>query len=225
MKYLKGRNAPINDLEGGVNVESDCENYSTNVSGWISKEKNEETRAVLITGSFSAYVHFLAYPCSERNDEFFRWRSLFFYRCTDTISFAPLRSQGSSSRSSQGSLSRSSQGSLSLGSWDLFNLVSQDSLNPGPQGSLSLGSQGPSSRGRKKRKGVTTTPAFPPPSPKSVGVTTAPAFHTRLPKNVGATTAPVFPPCSPKSVYVLANLVRRSSIKRLGYEANASDQA
>ena len=145
VKYLKGRNAPINDLEGGANVDSDCENYSANVSGGRSKEKNEETRAVLITGSFSAYVRFLVYPRSERNDEFFRWRSLFFYRCTDTILFAPLRSQGSSSK------------------------------------------------GRKKRKGVTARPAF--------------------------------PLCSPKSVYVLANLVRRPSIKRLRYEANASGQA
>ena len=38
--------------------------------------------------------HFL-----EGNDQFFSWKSLFFYRCTDEISFAPLRSQGVAPRS------------------------------------------------------------------------------------------------------------------------------
>ncbi|KAF9785423.1 hypothetical protein BJ322DRAFT_829574 [Thelephora terrestris] len=34
----------------------------------------------------------------KRNDRFPSWRSLFFYRCTDEISFAPLKSQGVDSR-------------------------------------------------------------------------------------------------------------------------------
>ena len=33
-----------------------------------------------------------------RNDEFPSWKSLLFYRCTDVISFAPLKSQGADSR-------------------------------------------------------------------------------------------------------------------------------
>jgi len=33
-----------------------------------------------------------------KNDELSSWRSLFFYLCTDTISFAPLKSQGVDSR-------------------------------------------------------------------------------------------------------------------------------
>ena len=33
------------------------------------------------------------------NDEFLRWKSLFFYRCTDDISYAPLKSQGVDFRS------------------------------------------------------------------------------------------------------------------------------
>ena len=60
MKYFKGRNVSINDLEGGVNVESDCEGNSIGVgSGTLRKGEN---RAVLVTGSFSAYVCFPAPP-------------------------------------------------------------------------------------------------------------------------------------------------------------------
>ena len=62
VKYIKGRNVPINDLEGGVNVDSDCEGYSIGAGGEALKEEQTgETRAVLITGSFSACVCFLAH--------------------------------------------------------------------------------------------------------------------------------------------------------------------
>ena len=100
VKYLKGKNAPINDIEGDLNVESDCEGDSTGVVAETQKLKEEkkETRAVLITGSFSAYVHSLTLYC-RRNDEFRSWKSLFFYRCTDAILFAPLKSQDANSRS------------------------------------------------------------------------------------------------------------------------------
>jgi hypothetical protein len=36
--------------------------------------------------------------CLMRNDALSSWRSLFFYRCTDEIVFAPLKSQGVDSR-------------------------------------------------------------------------------------------------------------------------------
>ena len=100
VKYLKGRNILINDLEGGVNVDSDCEGDSTEIGDGTSqtKEEEEQVRAVLTTGSFSAYVHLPSSLRLERNDEFCSWKSLFFYRCTDIISFAPLRSQGVDSR-------------------------------------------------------------------------------------------------------------------------------
>ena len=58
VKYLKGRNIPVSDLEGGVNIESDCEGDSQEVKQETSKdwgETEERTRAVLIAGSFSAY--------------------------------------------------------------------------------------------------------------------------------------------------------------------------
>lgn len=60
MNYIEGQNAPVNDLEGGINVESDCEDDSIGACDRTSKkEQEEESRAVLITGSFSAYVRFL----------------------------------------------------------------------------------------------------------------------------------------------------------------------
>ena len=57
VKYLKGRNIVINDLEGGSNVESDCEGDGTGIEPeTVEMKEGEEdnTRAVLITGSFSA---------------------------------------------------------------------------------------------------------------------------------------------------------------------------
>jgi hypothetical protein len=59
VKPLKGRNTVP---KGDLNVESDCEGDSTGAGLETSEteEKKEETRPVLITGSFSAYVRFPA---------------------------------------------------------------------------------------------------------------------------------------------------------------------
>jgi hypothetical protein len=95
----KGRNT-FNSV-GDTTVDSDCEGDPTGVGDGKSeaKEENwEEERAVFTTGSFSAYVHLPSCLRLGGNDEFSSWQSLFFYRCTDTISFAPLRSQGVDSR-------------------------------------------------------------------------------------------------------------------------------
>ena len=63
MTYSNDRDTLINDLEGNVNVDSDCEDESTGVDNGPLKEKNEEEgRAVLTTWSFSAYAHFLVSP-------------------------------------------------------------------------------------------------------------------------------------------------------------------
>src|ERR1700733_11723968 len=65
VKYLDVQNTPVSDLEGDVNVESDCEENSPGVEKEARKAKDEEggeTHAVFITGSFSAYAHF--YPLS-----------------------------------------------------------------------------------------------------------------------------------------------------------------
>ena len=63
VKYFKGRDARINDLEGGVNVDSDCEGDSTGADDGELEKEDEETRAVLIVGSFSACVRFLTPSC------------------------------------------------------------------------------------------------------------------------------------------------------------------
>jgi len=66
VKCIKGRNVPVNDLEGGTNVDSDCDDDSTGASDRVLKrEQNEESRALLIAGSFSACVCFLAHPHFE----------------------------------------------------------------------------------------------------------------------------------------------------------------
>ena len=65
VKYLKDGSALISALEGDVNVESDCEGDSTVASDGTPKEEWEESRAVLIAGSFSACVRFLA-PSGSR---------------------------------------------------------------------------------------------------------------------------------------------------------------
>ena len=142
MKYLKGRHVTINDLEGGLNVESDCECDSMGVeleaqTTEEKKEEPQEIRAVLLTGSFSACARFLPSPSVEKNDESCSWKSLFFYCCTDTILFAPLKSQGVDSR---------------------LEYIRENTVADAP------------------------------------------------------------PPCSPKSIYVLAELVRPPSIKRLAHE-------
>ena len=57
VKYLNGRNVVINDLEGGSNIESDCEADPLRLgpgTAEMTEGKEEETRAVLITGSFLA---------------------------------------------------------------------------------------------------------------------------------------------------------------------------
>ena len=98
MKRLKGRNPFTNDPQGDVNTESDCEETKDELPD--AKEEGEELiRAVLLTGSFSACVyHLQTLFFLEKNDGPSSWKSLFFYRCTDVISFAPLRSQGADVR-------------------------------------------------------------------------------------------------------------------------------
>ena len=61
VKYLKGRDTLIKVSKGDSNLESNYEDDSTGVrleTPGMEKEKEEEARAVLTTGSFSAYVRF-----------------------------------------------------------------------------------------------------------------------------------------------------------------------
>jgi len=72
VKYLdsKSRHPLTNDLEGDLNIESDCEGDLPEVKDETPKtkeEREEQSRAVLLTGSFSAYVHSLA-PSSRQGN-------------------------------------------------------------------------------------------------------------------------------------------------------------
>lgn len=62
VEYTKGRNA---DLEGYASVDSDYEGDPSGTSDRTSEEqKEEETRAVLTLGSFSACVSLSPHPCT-----------------------------------------------------------------------------------------------------------------------------------------------------------------
>ena len=65
VKRLKGRKVLTSHMEEYADVDSDCEGEgdSTGVNrGTLKEEENEEIRAVLVTGSFSAYVRLLTQP-------------------------------------------------------------------------------------------------------------------------------------------------------------------
>lgn len=66
VKYVKGRTVHGSDHEGDLGAESDCEDDSPEVEHELLGE--EKTRAVITTGSFSAYVHFPSGLRFERND-------------------------------------------------------------------------------------------------------------------------------------------------------------
>ena len=62
VKHLKDRNSVVSDREGDLNVDSDYEGDPIGViaEAQEAEEKEGATRAVLITGLFSAYVRFIA---------------------------------------------------------------------------------------------------------------------------------------------------------------------
>ena len=65
VKPLKGRKVLTNHTEEHVDVDSDCEGEGGSTgadTGTLKEEEHEETRAVLIAGSFSAYARLLAPP-------------------------------------------------------------------------------------------------------------------------------------------------------------------
>ena len=102
VEYVADRDPFAGDPE--EDVESDCEKVSSEVASELLETRGEQEllpRAVLTTGSFSACVfsRILSFRRVEKGDKFHSWKSLFFYRCTDEISFAPLRSDGTNSRS------------------------------------------------------------------------------------------------------------------------------
>jgi len=215
VKYLKGRNPLINDLEGDLNVDSDCEGDPIGTwGGMLEEEENEEeTRAVLVTGSFSAYVSFLTPPYAVRNDRFSSWRSLFFYRCTDMISFARLKSQDISSRTNKISTLPPPPGPPPSAVFDISTIstwfpppaLPVVDAPASPIIPLPVPQQPQVTKPRKKSKvDGRLTPSEP------QGVKPRKAHILEMP------VVTPFPPCSPRSVYVLATLVRQPSTGFIG---------
>ena len=84
--HLEGWGALTHYLQWYIDVESDCEGDSAGVGdGELEpeEEKEEQTRAVLTTGSFPACVHSPSCLYLPRNDDSSSWKSLFFYRCAE----------------------------------------------------------------------------------------------------------------------------------------------
>ena len=98
VKYLVDQNgAPTGNLGESINIESDCEGDAQGLSEEARRAKEgkgEQFRAVFVIGSFAAYAAPHLAFFSKENDRLPSWKSLFFYRCTDKILFAPLKSQG-----------------------------------------------------------------------------------------------------------------------------------
>lgn len=58
VKYHKSQSTPIDNLEGHVDVESDCDGdppEAREEDPTMREENHEQGRAILLVGSFSAY--------------------------------------------------------------------------------------------------------------------------------------------------------------------------
>ena len=101
VEYIQGQNHLANDMEGEGDVDSDLEGDLPEARDELpqTEEGEEQSRAALIIGSFSAYVRSRICICLKRNNRSLSWKALLFYRCTDEILFAPLTSQGRDVRS------------------------------------------------------------------------------------------------------------------------------
>jgi hypothetical protein len=65
VKYLKGENPLKIDPEEDIDIESDCEGEAPRVEDELpneEEEKEEQTRAILLAGSFAACVNFFIPP-------------------------------------------------------------------------------------------------------------------------------------------------------------------
>jgi hypothetical protein len=168
---------------------------------------------------FSSQDHFLRTcavllrPHVERNDDFSSWKSLFFYRCTDTILFAPLKSQ---------------PGRRVYGPTEPRVQVQKGKMDvPGGEWGLSPPppemEQEEETETDSERPGEDHTPVEPMKAEEMAVLwekEESRADHIR--EN---TVAAAPPPCSPKTIYVLANLVRQSSTERPARDTNTPHQA
>jgi len=154
-----------------------------------------------LLGRFQRMCLFALPLYAIRNNRFSSWSSLFFYRCTDRISFARLKSQDISSRLSK-----------------ISALPTLSEPQPSVAESTETGFGFP--KLSVVDAPVRVGPVILPPIPQQVwGFETLETHFHEKP------VAAVLPTCSPKSIYVLASLVRRPSIGCIGRDTNASNQA
>ena len=155
-----------------------------------------------LLGHFQRMYPFSLHRYAVGGDRFSSWRSLFFYRCTDMISFAPLKSQGIISHASEISALPAPSG-----------LQLAVDAPAGPVIPLPVTKQLRGGKLRKSKIGSCPTPS----EPQDVK-SSEPHFYEEP-------IATVLPPCSPKSIYILASLVRHPSAGCIERDANASNQA
>ena len=169
-----------------------------------------------LLGRFQRVYPLSLRPHAIRNDQFFSWSSLFFYRCTDRISFARLKSQDISSRAIKigtlpapsGPQPRVDFGEDSVETWE--SDYPADPIIPLPVRQQPWGA-----KPLKSNMGDWPTPS----EPQVVKP------HKNKPYFREKPVATVPPPCSPKSIYILASLVRQPSTGCIGRDTNTSDQA
>ena len=174
------------------------------------KKRKKKFVQFLSLGHFLRTCAVLPRPHLERNDGLSSWKSLFFYRCTDTVLFAPLKSQpGRRMNAYTPSHVRARKGRKGVG---------RSLLSP-----------------EMKQQEKTETDSEPPigghepAEPMKTEETMMPWENTKEEQRADyirrKAVAAAPPPCSPKTIYVLANLVSQPSTEHLTHDTNTSHQA
>ena len=181
------------------------------------------------------------HPHVERSDGFSSWKSLFFYRCTDIISFAPLKSQPARKANEPAKprgpipVQQQRQGATRLG-WDFGDLFSGVLEQKGPQERVGAYNDRLKKSPAPVEPKLERQPAPVKPKPERQSAPVKPKLENppapAEPKKAEEKMAlwemtkeerradyirekPVAiapPPCSPKTIYVLASFVRQPSI-------------
>jgi len=191
---------------------------------------------------FSLLGHFQRMcPLSPRtyaieNDRFSSWRSLFFYRCTDVISFARLKSQDTSSCAKKISTLPPSpvpQPStvFDVNSFDTWLTPPDPPVVNAPTSPITpppVPQQPQVAKSRKKIKGGFRRAPSELQAVKDGWIGTSFGSQVAEPRKTRVYEMPVaavLPPCSPKSIYVLASLVRQPPTGCIGRDTNTPNQA
>jgi hypothetical protein len=147
-------------------------------------------------------------PHVERNDEFSSWKSLFFYRCTDAILFAPLKSDPDH---------RIKEAAKPPEQVEQVNLGTKGKRRKGKGAPAVVEQKGQPEMDRADNGQFEKGPASLEPN----GTDKKTKEERRADYIREKTVAAAPPPCSPKTIYILADLVRQLSVKRLTHDTDA----